>query len=122
MRKKCAAICQTIIAACQPRSYISPPLLVLATFIHKKYGSRELTVILTSHVLAESYNEVVMLINAQMRKFFSHAALCGGLAQFVFDNADVNIATATGHRTVHAMGGISSDDMSKLNVFHFSIR
>ena len=73
MRKKCAAICQTIVAACQPRSYISPPLLALATFIHKKYGSREMTDILTSHVLAESYNEVVMVINAQMRELFSHA-------------------------------------------------
>ena len=35
-----------------------------------------------------------------------------GLVQFVFDNADANIATATGHGTFHAIGGHNGDDTS----------
>lgn len=30
-----------------------------------------------------------------------------GFTQFVFDNADFNVATLTGHNTFHAMGGIA---------------
>ena len=83
-------------------------LLALATFILKKYGSRELIDILSSLMLAESYNEVAKLVNTQMKELFSPAGLCGGLVQFVFDNADVNIATATGHGTFDVIG----DDIS----------
>ena len=63
-------------------------------------------------MLAESYIEVVKLVNAQMWELFSQAGLCGSLVQFVFDNADVNIATATGHGTFHAIGGNSDDNTS----------
>ena len=52
---------------------------------------------------------MVKLVNAQMKELFSQAGLCGGLVQFVFNNVDVNIATATGHVTFHAMGGNSGD-------------
>ena len=31
----------------------------------------------------------------------------GGFTQFVFDNADFNVATVTGHNTFHNMGGIA---------------
>ena len=88
---------------------MSPLLLALATFIHNKYGSTELIDVLCNH---ESFNEVVKVVNVQMKEFFSHAGLCGGLVQFVFDNVDVNIATATGHGTFHAKGGNSVDDAS----------
>ena len=38
--------------------------------------------------------------------------------QFDFDNADVNIATATGHGTFRVMGGNSGDELiSKLKAF-----
>ena len=30
-----------------------------------------------------------------------------GFTQFVFDNADFNVATLTGHNTFHSMGGIA---------------
>ena len=67
VRRKCAAIGEVIVAATSPRSYISPTLLALTTFIHQKYGSRELTDILSSLVLAERYNEAVELVNAQLK-------------------------------------------------------
>ena len=77
--RKCAANGQGIIAAYRSRSYISPPSLALAPFIHKKYGSRELIDILNSLVLAESYIELAKLVNAQMKELFSQTqwkALC----------------------------------------------
>ena len=46
---------------------------------------------------------------------FEHASICAsessyhldGFTKFVFDNADCNIATVTGHGTFHSMGGIA---------------
>ena len=67
MKRKCAAIGQAIIAACRPRSCISPILLALTTFIQKKYGSRELIDILSSLGLVESHSEAVDLVNAQLK-------------------------------------------------------
>ena len=49
---------------------------------------------LSSLVLDESYNEVMKLVNAQMKEFFSPAGLRGG------------------NGTVHAMGGNSDDDIA----------
>ena len=66
-RRKCAAIGQ----ATRQHKIVH----ALATFIHKTYRSRELTDIPSSHVLAESYNEVVKLVNAQMNELFSRRTL-----------------------------------------------
>lgn len=46
---------------------------------------------------------------------FEHALISGGeptyhlgsFTQFVYDNADFNVATVTGHNTFHSMGGIA---------------
>ena len=67
VRRKCAAIGEVIVAATSPRSYISLPLLALTMFIHRKYRSRELIDILSSLVLAERYNEVMKLVNVQLK-------------------------------------------------------
>ena len=60
----------------QPKVVHTPPL-ALAKFTHKKYGSRELIDILDSLGLDDSYNEVVKLVNAQL-KDNPPAGLCGG--------------------------------------------
>ena len=65
--RRSAAIGQAIIVAYSPRPYISSLLIILATSIHKKYGLRELTDILSSLGLANSYSEVVKLVNAQLK-------------------------------------------------------
>ena len=36
-RRRCSAISHAIIAACRPRSFISPILLSLAMYVHRKY-------------------------------------------------------------------------------------
>ena len=74
--------------------------------IHHKYASRELIDILSSMSFADDYIEV---------QRFENAIISGGepsyglnsFTQFVFDNADFNVATLTGYNTFHTMGGIA---------------
>ena len=75
-------------------------------YINCKYASRELIDILSSMSFADDYEEVQQ---------FEQALMSGGdlsydlssFTQFVFDNADFNVATLTGHNTFHSMGGIA---------------
>ena len=52
----------------------------------------------------DDYKEVRRLNSAYMSQGQPHYNLCN-FTQFIFDNADFNIATLTGHDTFHAMGG-----------------
>ena len=104
--RRCKAISHAIIAACRPRSFISPILLSIAVYIHRKYGSRELIDILSSLSFADDYKEVQRLTTAVLQSSTPEYDL-GNFTQFVFDNADFNISTLTGHGTFHAMGGIA---------------
>ena len=75
-------------------------------YIHRKYASRELIDILSSITFANDYREVQCFENSLISTCQPSYAL-NGFAQFVFDNADFNISTLTGHNTFHAMGGIA---------------
>ena len=55
----------------------------------------------------DDYKEVRRLNSACMFQGQPHYNLCN-FTQFIFDNADFNIAILTGHDTFHAMGGIAS--------------
>ncbi|KAK4315551.1 hypothetical protein Pmani_013242 [Petrolisthes manimaculis] len=80
-------------------------LLAIAVFIHRKYTSSELIDILSSISFANDYKEVQRFENS----LISAGKPSYGLqwfTQFVFDNADFNIATLTGHKTFHTMDGI----------------
>ncbi len=104
--RKCTSITHAIISASRPRSFISPLLLGIAVYMHRKYASRELIDILSSMSFADDYKEV---------QRFEHALVSAGepsyhlgsFTQFVLDNADFNVATVTGHNTFHSMGCVS---------------
>ena len=104
--RRCTAIAHSVIAACRPRSFISPVLLAIAVYIHRKYASRELIDILSSISFADDYREVKRFENSLISSGEPSYGL-NGFTQFVFDNADFNIATLTGHNTFHAMGGVA---------------
>ena len=104
--RRCTAIGHSIVSACRPRSFISPILLSIAMYIHRKYASRELIDILSSLGFSANYKEVQRLNCAFLTNVEPDYNL-SGFTQFVFDNADFNIATTTGHNTFHAMGGIA---------------
>ena len=104
--RRCTAIGQSIVSACRPRSFISPILLSIAMYIHRKYASRELIDILSSLGFSANDKEVQRLNCAFLTNVEPDYNL-SGFTQFVFHNADFNIATTTDHNTVHAMGGIA---------------
>ena len=100
-----ASLTSAIISATRPRSCVSPFLLGIAVYIHRKYGSKELIGLLNNVGFSESYVEVQRYeysLFADMPDSVSEQ----GFAQFVFDNADFNIRTIDGHNTFHSMGGI----------------
>lgn len=104
--RRCTAIAHSVISACRPRSFISPVLLAIAVYIHRKYASRELIDILSSISFADDYKEVQRFENSLISAGEPSYGL-NGFTQCVFDNADFNVATLTGHNTFHAMGGIA---------------
>ena len=104
--RRCTAIAHAVISACRPRSFISPLLLSIAMYIHHKYASRELIDILSSISFADDYREVQRFENSLL-SVGEPSYDFNGFTQFVFDNADFNVATLTGHNTFHAMGGIA---------------
>jgi hypothetical protein len=75
-------------------------------YIHRKYASRELIDILSSISFSDDYKEVQRFENSLVSGGEPSYDL-NGFTQFVFDNADFNVATLTGHNTFHAMGGIA---------------
>ena len=62
MNRKSTAIQHAIMAASCPRSFVSPILLSVAMYIHRKYGHKDLINILHNIGLAESYTEVLTRI------------------------------------------------------------
>ena len=101
--RKCTSIAHAIISASRHKSFVSPILLGIALYIHRKYGSRELIDILSSISFADDYKEFEQALMSNDEPSYH----LGGFTQFVFDNADFNVATVTGHNTFHNMGGIA---------------
>ena len=75
--------------------------------MHRKYESKELINILSSLGFSEDYKEVRRLTGAFLIEEKPEYSI-NGFTQFVFDNADFNVATLTGHNTVHILGGIAA--------------
>ena len=75
-------------------------------YINCKYASRELIDILSSVSFADDNEEVQQFEQALMSGGDLSYDL-SGFTQFVFDNADFNVATLTGHNTFHSMSGIA---------------
>ena len=90
-RRKCA-ISHTIISSCWPRSFLSPLMLSLAMYIHKRHESRELIDMLSSLGFSESYEEVNRLIKCILStpSYYNRTSAVSPstFIQFVFDNAD----------------------------------
>ena len=103
--KRCTSIAHAIISACRSRSFVSPILLSTAIYIHRRYASRELIDILNALGFSDDCREVRRLTSTFTDNEPSYNLT--GFTQMVFDNADHNIATLTGHDTFHSMGGIA---------------
>ena len=102
------SIAHALISMCKPRSFISPLLLSLGVYIHKKYASRELLDILSSLGFSENYSEVQRYENSVLDFESDPLSNVEKFVQFVFDNADFNVNTVDGKNTIHVLGGIAA--------------
>ena len=59
--RRCTTIAHSVIATCRPRSFISPLLLAISVYLHRKYAFREMIDILSSISFVDDYKEVKRL-------------------------------------------------------------
>ena len=100
------SIGHAIVAASRPRSFVSPILLSVAIYIHQRYGSKELISLLNSLGFSDDYAEVQRFLYSVVSCDKPSYSL-NGFSQFIFDNADFNVSTISGHDTFHTLGGIA---------------
>ncbi|KAJ8889623.1 hypothetical protein PR048_009123 [Dryococelus australis] len=94
-------IAHAIISATRTRSFISPILLGVGTFLYRKYGSRDL--VLPALGFSSSYNDVRNFEVSNLQQPLKIVSK-NSFTQFLFDNADINIYTIDSHDTFRAMG------------------
>ena len=74
-------------------------------YFHRTFGSRKAVDILHKLGFCASYNNTRKFeLSAVMQQ--EDRVLDGTFCQFVFDNADFNVASLDGLNTLHVMGGI----------------
>ena len=105
MQRKSVSIQHAIVAAVRPRSFVSPIQTGLGVYLHRKYGSRVLIDIVSNLGFCVPYREV-LLYEASVTMNPPAVVDPQSYIQFVYDNADYNVATIDGHNTFHSMGGI----------------
>ena len=78
----------------RPQSFVSPLLLGIGIYIHRKYGSQELIVLPSSLRFCCTYDKVMKFEASVMKYGVPTTELAGdGFQQCSFDNADHNICT-----------------------------
>lgn len=106
-KRKCEAIGNAIMAATRPQSFLSPILIAIAVYLHRKLGSKQVVEMLSHLGFCASYNEAVLFESSAVTNSSScEETLDEKFIQFVFDNADFNVRTVDGFNTFHSMGGI----------------
>ena len=112
INRRICYIAHALISAARPRLFISSLLLAITTYINQNFESKEFITILSSLSFSESYTELQRFHDA----ILSSSKPCYDLSdfiQYVFDNADFNIFTLTGHGTFHSLGGLVCSTPSK---------
>ncbi len=106
-KRRQMALSHAVTSAACPRSFISPLLLAISVYINSKLESCELIDLLSSLGFADDYREVMRLYDVMLPAGERQYDWIDTLVNFVFDNADIDTHTLTGHGTWHAMGGIA---------------
>ena len=103
INRRITTIAHSIISAARMRSFISPLLLAITSYIHQLTASKQIIDVLSSLGISESYGELRRLQNAvASRGIPSYDSTA--FTSFISDNADFQIATLTGHGTFHSLG------------------
>lgn len=102
--RRIVSMSNIIISNVRPKSYISPVLLGLGIYLHRKFASKDLISILHALGFVSNYKSVMLYENAAAEVSVNISS--PSFIQFAFDNADFNIRTLDGLGTFHAMGGV----------------
>ena len=88
-------------------SSVSPILLSVALYMHRRYGCKDLVNMVHNLGFLESYIEAVRYQNSLLLDSLTpDSTPSEGSVQFAFDNGDFNTNTLDGHNTFHTMGGM----------------
>lgn len=102
-KRKIISLAHSIISIIRPRSFISSVLHGIAFFIHRKFGAKSLIDLLANFGFSGSYYDANMLELSAI--YHPQEPLpTDTFTQFIFDNADFNVATLDGLNTFHSMG------------------
>lgn len=96
------AIAHSLISTERPQSFVSPLLLPITGCTHQNFASKQMINVLSNLSFSENYSELKRLHSAISVGGVPPCNLTG-FTQFIFDNADFNIATLTGHGTFHSL-------------------
>ncbi|KAE8737639.1 hypothetical protein FOCC_FOCC016896, partial [Frankliniella occidentalis] len=99
------AVAGDILSAIRPKSYLSPLHLGTGVLLHRRFGSRYVVDLMTSLGKSVSYKEV-MRYEGSVTLSAPPSVDRGAFIQFIFDNADHNTRTLTGHDTLHVAAGL----------------
>ena len=105
INRRITTISHSIISAARMRSFVSPLLLALTSYVHQLTGSWQIIDVLSGLGISESYGELRRLQGALDSEGIPSYKTTG-FTNFIFDNADFHIATLTGHGTFHSLGGL----------------
>lgn len=104
-KKRVATLAHTLISSVRPRSFLSPILQGLASYLHRKSASRILVDAFSYLGFCSTYRETLRFEASISKDPNNHSIQDNAYAQFIYDNADHNTATLDGKNTWHVMAG-----------------
>lgn len=107
LEKRRTFLAHSMITSVKPRSFYSPLLLSIGSWIYKKIGSHTLIQQLSLLGICSSYHYIRILESSSINSnniTISKEAL--KLIQFGYDNCDINVNTIDGLHTFHNMIGV----------------
>lgn len=105
LKRKTDVLSHCLIALVKPRSFMSPIMLGIGSYIHQNIGSKTLINLLSNLGLCSSYHDVSVLETSVVMSP-EPKIKPGSFVQFAFDNCDFNVNTIDGSGTFHNMAGI----------------
>ncbi|CAD6209972.1 GSCOCG00012775001-RA-CDS, partial [Cotesia congregata] len=105
---KLDTIAHSIISMIRPKSFISNLQLAIATYVHRKTGSKLIIDLLSKLGICATYYSLQLFEASTIKNLPEVIIDDDTFVQFVFDNTDHNVDTLDGQETFHCLGGIAA--------------
>ncbi|CAG5109356.1 Protein of unknown function [Cotesia congregata] len=101
-------IAHSIISMIRPKSFISNLQLAIATYVHRKAGSKLIIDLLSKLGICATYYSLQLFEASTIKNLPEVIIDDDTFVQFVFGNTDHNVGTLDGQETFHCLGGIAA--------------